>query len=766
MLKALFTLLWLCLQLTTASAQNADAVIKLDKPLAYCLSDLSHCTAAMQILFTAAPPSDLRKLNGGTQDPVTLVFDLPAIPPSTEASGNYALMVAPGHRNQCFQIDTRRDTTFCTEQQLTTIPLDPSTHKFFTQQVKGGDVRNRVPTIVFGSTHALHAQNVQDRNPVLVLVGWYLFLALISLAQMGTRRNQMTSFALACLSLTMLARTLVTSAYSFAGFNLINPDWDRKIDLITICCIGFFASEFYGLLIGKRLKTARRVYQALGVGVMASILLTQNLVHALYNLRAAQLYGIVSLLLFIFQIHIAIRTLEKRERIVLLMGVGISVIGAAADLLMAIMGFTIKSLFSYSFAFESLCQFVLIALRNDTAHLEAQRYQTEQVRIQKLLVESLEASENVLNEKVEKRTAALEAANKEILSAYNAAEASREKAEVAEQQATQALSDLQATQAQLIQAEKMASLGLLVGNVAHEINTPIGAVKSSGALIADTLATTLVHMPKLFDLLDELPRGLFIQLITQAKATDEVMSSRAERALTKQVSTQLEQSGVEDASRKAKLIMKFRAHENVLEYLPLLNHAESKFILEVAAGIASITNSTSNINTAVEKVSRIVYALKSLSGDDVVKAAIVAPLQPDMDKALAKYQSQMQSVELVTNLQQDMPPIHADHDAVEQLCIHLVMNALQAMNYEGKLTVGLKAENNQAIISVTDTGSGIADDIKDRIFEPFFTTRTSGEGSGMGLAIVKRIVEQHQGSIDVQTEVGAGTTVRVMLPYA
>uniref|UniRef100_UPI003305A134 sensor histidine kinase n=1 Tax=Limnohabitans sp. Rim8 TaxID=1100718 RepID=UPI003305A134 len=113
----------------------------------------------------------------------------------------------------------------------------------------------------------------------------------------------------------------------------------------------------------------------------------------------------------------------------------------------------------------------------------------------------------------------------------------------------------------------------------------------------------------------------------------------------------------------------------------------------------------------------------------------------------------------------DMPAILADHDAVEQLCIHLVMNALQAMNYEGKLTVGLKAENNQAIISVTDTGSGIADDIKVRIFEPFFTTRTSGEGSGMGLAIVKRIVEQHQGKIEVQTEVGAGTTVKVTLPY-
>jgi signal transduction histidine kinase len=99
----------------------------------------------------------------------------------------------------------------------------------------------------------------------------------------------------------------------------------------------------------------------------------------------------------------------------------------------------------------------------------------------------------------------------------------------------------------------------------------------------------------------------------------------------------------------------------------------------------------------------------------------------------------------------------------------LVMNALQATNYSGKLTLELNTiqHNNQphAQIRITDNGTGIADDIKDRIFEPFFTTRTSGEGSGMGLAIVKRIVEQHQAKIEIQTEIGIGTSITVVLPY-
>jgi signal transduction histidine kinase len=141
-----------------------------------------------------------------------------------------------------------------------------------------------------------------------------------------------------------------------------------------------------------------------------------------------------------------------------------------------------------------------------------------------------------------------------------------------------------------------------------------------------------------------------------------------------------------------------------------------------------------------------------------------------MDKALTKDQGQMHNVELVKHYQPDMPAIHADHDAMEQLCIHLVMNALQATNYSGKLTVELNTtqHNNtpHAEIRITDNGSGIAPEIKDRIFEPFFTTRTSGEGSGMGLAIVKRIVEQHKGTIEVQTEVGTGTTVTVALPLS
>jgi signal transduction histidine kinase len=543
-----------------------------------------------------------------------------------------------------------------------------------------------------------------------------------------------------------------------------------------------FAVHYYAQLVNNHLLRIRLVFYALCIFVTVIILLAKQPAHIRLSLQIAQavaLSGLFLVLLFVFK---AVLTLERKQSVTLVSGVSLLLMGAIVDFYFATQSLPfigVIGLSPYGLAIETMCQYILIALRNDAAHHEARRLQKE-------LVVTLQKSEDELKQKVHERTLELQDANQEILQAYNTveneraeavqarqqaeiakdqAEMERNKAQTAQQQTAQALEELKSTQTQLIAAEKMASLGLLVSNVAHEINTPIGAVKSSGALIADTLESTLAEMPKLFSLLEDAPRSLFIQLVLGNKGATQTMNTREERALTKQLAAQLDAEGVEDVNRKARLLMKLRAHQNPLDYLPLLQHPESDFILEVASNIADVVNSTHNINNAVERVSRVVYALKALSGDDVLRAPIVAPLQPDMDKALAKYASQMQNVELVQDYQPDMPPIHADHDAMEQLCIHLVMNALQAMNYSGKLSIGLKAEKNHAIITVADTGSGITEDIKDRIFEPFFTTRLSGEGSGMGLAIVKRIVEQHRGTIDVQTEVGMGTTLTVTLPY-
>ncbi|MBK7001165.1 MAG: PAS domain S-box protein [Rhodoferax sp.] len=329
------------------------------------------------------------------------------------------------------------------------------------------------------------------------------------------------------------------------------------------------------------------------------------------------------------------------------------------------------------------------------------------------------------------------------------------------------LSDLRATQAQLIQTEKMASLGQLVASVAHEINTPIGAIKSSGQSIADALDAMLEKMPTLFELLDQDQRSLFKQLIGHTRVQTEVLSSREERALIRATTQQLEAAGVVDARHKATGLVQLHAHAHAANYLPLLQHPHSAFILDATNSVAAVIHSAANINTAVERVSKMVFALKSFSrvDSDGEEERILAHLREGLDTVLTIYQNQIKHGATLVQNYEDMAPLYCYPDALNQVWTNLIHNALQAMKQQhGTLTVGIRRQGDEAVVSIGDTGCGIPDAIRSRIFDPFFTTKPAGEGSGIGLDIARKIVDKHKGRIEVQSEVGVGTTFSVYLP--
>jgi signal transduction histidine kinase len=384
--------------------------------------------------------------------------------------------------------------------------------------------------------------------------------------------------------------------------------------------------------------------------------------------------------------------------------------------------------------------------------------------LQQRLLESVRAESAAQTQALQAQALASQAQN----------EAKLAKAEQDAQQAQHAALALQTEMArkeaehvqnQLQQADKMASLGQLVASVTHEINTPIGAISSSGQSMSEALTDVVSQLPPLLKQLDDTTSTLLIDLLLLANQPKPPLSSREERALIKIVTEQLDAAGLEQARQKAGFLVSFNAHQELDKYLPLLQHPQSEAIEQAARSVASAMGNARNVNVAVERVAKIVKALKSFSHFNIGTEKIDANLVEGMETVLTIYQGQTKvGVEVVRNYE-NIPPLHCFPDELNQVWTNLIHNALQAMNHEGTLTIGIREENGHAVVSVSDSGCGIPEEIRGKIFDVFFTTKPAGVGSGLGLDIVKKIIDKHHGRIELQSEVGVGTTFTVLLPY-
>lgn len=339
-------------------------------------------------------------------------------------------------------------------------------------------------------------------------------------------------------------------------------------------------------------------------------------------------------------------------------------------------------------------------------------------------------------------------------------------AEAARRQAAQSLLERNQAEAHLIHSEKMAALGQLIAGVAHEINTPIGAIKSSGRNISEAIGSSLLALPRLLDELDEAHRHLFTQLVERASAPRAPLSTREERATVRELTARLETLGFEHPRHRAGLLVQLQAHEALDAMLPLLRHPAVDRVLETAHGIATITTNADNINTAVDRVAKIIFALKSFSRFGGVQVWTEADLAEGLETVLTIYQNQIKHGTELVRRYEEVPPVRCLPDELNQVWTNLVHNALQAMDHKGTLTVGLRREGDDVAVAISDTGCGIPEAIRSRIFDAFFTTKPAGEGTGLGLDIVRKIIDKHQGRIEVDSEVGRGTTFTVRLPIA
>ena len=286
------------------------------------------------------------------------------------------------------------------------------------------------------------------------------------------------------------------------------------------------------------------------------------------------------------------------------------------------------------------------------------------------------------------------------------------------------LKKLQASQSQVIHTTKLASLGQMVAGVAHEINTPLGFVKSNVEVVGD--------------LLDDY-RKLVTQYDTAVQyclQPVDLIFSADKASLEKLV------KHVEEARRKL-----FEARAAV-EKSPLLTDAK-ELLGDASEGLAQLSTLVQNLK-GFSRVDR--DGMDSMDLNEGVESALMIAQHQLRDR-----------VKVVKHLQ-PLPKVRCMASQINQVFLNLITNAAQAIDGDGTLTIDSRADANNVEISFSDTGCGIPDDVLPKIFDPFFTTKPVGEGTGLGLSIVHKIVKSHGGSIKVRTTPKKGTTFTVILP--
>jgi len=332
------------------------------------------------------------------------------------------------------------------------------------------------------------------------------------------------------------------------------------------------------------------------------------------------------------------------------------------------------------------------------------------------------------------------------------------------------LRDLRTAQEQLVESEKLAALGHLIAGIAHEINTPLGAIKSSASSLATALTTVLTNLPRLTALLGNDDQQVFRLLLDEASHNDILLGAREKRERRKTLREALEGLGVVSAYERADILANLGVAAEPERYLSLLLHAESEFIFETANHLATLQRTSATIRTAVERASKIVFALKTYAHTDHTGEKTQTDLRETVETVLTLYYNQIKQGTELERFYEDVPLVWCYADELRQIWTNLVHNSLQAMGAgKGLLQVGVRrangADGNEgAEVWFKDTGGGIPEEIQAKVFDAFFTTKSAGEGSGLGLEIARQIAERHGGKIWFESEKGIGTMFHVWLP--
>ena len=271
-----------------------------------------------------------------------------------------------------------------------------------------------------------------------------------------------------------------------------------------------------------------------------------------------------------------------------------------------------------------------------------------------------------------------------------------------------AYNELKMVQSQVLQQEKMASIGQLAAGVAHEINNPMGFIISN---------------------LNTLKR----------------YSERVSEYLTAQTAT------VERCSEKC-------GNADVLTEI-----AEKKKALKIDYITGDLNNLIKESLEGADRVKKIVHDLKNFSRVDESEFK-TADINSGLESTINIVWNELKYKATLVKEYGDIPLTVCNPGQLNQVFMNLLVNAAHAIEKQGEIRVRTWFERGLINITISDSGTGISQENQRRIFEPFFTTKEVGKGTGLGLSIAYDIIKKHNGIIKVDSEVGKGTTFTISIP--
>jgi signal transduction histidine kinase len=319
------------------------------------------------------------------------------------------------------------------------------------------------------------------------------------------------------------------------------------------------------------------------------------------------------------------------------------------------------------------------------------------------------------------------------------------------------------------QDEKMVSLGKLSAGLAHELNNPASAASRSARRLgeqmneAEDAARALIGARLDETQLAALDEARAMCLLVPPTFLDTPLD-RSDRVDA--IAEWLEANGgdVDEATALAETAMTVEGLEKLAGVMSRETMTEAVRWLAACCGVRAVAN---ELQDSTRRISELVAAVKGHTY--MGRASVPEPVNVvrglnDTARIMAS-KARDKKVTVTFDTEPNLPPARAFGGELNQIWMNLIENALDAVPYGGAITIRVRRELDQIVVNVIDNGHGIPEDIKGRIFDPFFTTKPVGEGTGMGLDIVRRLVFQQNGEVDVQSEPGH-TEFRVAIPVA